>query len=52
MAPMIWAVGAGAATLQRMAAPLVGGMFTSLLLTLVVIPAVYRIVKGWGLPRE
>jgi Cu(I)/Ag(I) efflux system membrane protein CusA/SilA len=52
MAPMIWAVGAGAATLQRMAAPLVGGMFTSLLLTLVVIPAVYRIVKGWSLPKE
>jgi len=50
MAPMIWAVGAGAATLQRMAAPLVGGMASSLLLTLVVIPAVYRIVRGWGLP--
>ncbi len=51
LAPMLWAVGAGAATLQRMAAPLVGGMITSLLLTLVVIPAVYRIVRGWKLPE-
>ncbi len=47
--PMLLAAGAGAATLQRMAAPLVGGLFTSLILTLLVIPAAYRIVRGWGL---
>ncbi len=52
LAPLLWATGAGAATVQRMAAPQLGGMATSLLLTLVVIPALYRIVRGWGLSEE
>jgi Cu(I)/Ag(I) efflux system membrane protein CusA/SilA len=52
IAPLLFAVGAGAATLQRMAAPLVGGIVSSMVLTLVVIPAVYRIVYGWGLPAD
>jgi len=52
LAPLLWATGAGAATIQRMSAPQLGGMFSSLLLTLVVLPAIYRIVRGWGLPEE
>ncbi len=33
------------------AVPVIGGMVSSILLTLVVIPAVYAAVKGWGLKR-
>ncbi|HSJ09382.1 MAG TPA: CusA/CzcA family heavy metal efflux RND transporter [Longimicrobiales bacterium] len=39
--PLMWASGAGAATMQRIAAPMVGGLLTSTVLTLVVIPVVY-----------
>jgi copper/silver efflux system protein len=41
--PLMWASGAGAATMKRIAAPMVGGMITSTLLTLIVIPVVYTI---------
>ena len=47
--PLLFVTGAGAATLQRMAAPLVGGVLSSMVLTLVVIPAVYKILYGWRL---
>jgi len=30
--------------------PMIGGMVSSTLLTLVVIPVIYGLVKGWGLP--
>lgn len=52
LTPLLWATGAGAATLQRMTAPLVGGIVSSMILTLVVIPAVYKIVHGARLPRS
>jgi copper/silver efflux system protein len=32
--------------------PMIGGMISSTILTLVVIPAVYAWIKGFGLPRE
>jgi len=32
--------------------PMIGGMISSTILTLVVIPAVYALIKGFGLPRE
>jgi len=35
--------------MQRIAVPMIGGMVSSTVLTLVVIPAVYALVKGWGL---
>jgi Cu(I)/Ag(I) efflux system membrane protein CusA/SilA len=37
--------------MQRIAVPMIGGMTSSTLLTLVVIPAIYGLVKGWRLPR-
>jgi Cu(I)/Ag(I) efflux system membrane protein CusA/SilA len=37
--------------MQRIAVPMIGGMISSTLLTLVVIPAIYGLVKGWRLPR-
>jgi Cu(I)/Ag(I) efflux system membrane protein CusA/SilA len=48
--PILWAHGAGAEVMQRIAVPMIGGMVTSTALTLVVIPAIYAVVKGFGLP--
>ena len=50
--PILWSTGAGSEVMQRIAVPMIGGMLSSTILTLVVIPAVYGIVKGWRLPRE
>ena len=37
--------------MQRIAVPMIGGMVSSTLLTLIVIPAIYALVKGWKLPK-
>ena len=49
--PILWAHGTGSEVMQRIAVPMIGGMVSSTVLTLVVIPAVYSLVKGWGLAR-
>ena len=41
--PIMWSTGTGSAMMKRIAAPMVGGMVTSVLLTLLVIPAIYYI---------
>ncbi len=48
--PILWSHGTGSEIMQRIAVPMIGGMISSTLLTLIVIPAVYGLVKGWGLP--
>jgi Cu(I)/Ag(I) efflux system membrane protein CusA/SilA len=50
--PILWANGTGSEVMRRIAVPMVGGMISSTILTLLVIPAIYTIVKGWRLPRE
>ncbi|MEI8700953.1 CusA/CzcA family heavy metal efflux RND transporter [Mesorhizobium mediterraneum] len=50
--PILWSTGTGSEVMQRIAVPMIGGMISSTILTLVVIPAVYGIVKGWRLPRR
>ncbi|MDW5316156.1 CusA/CzcA family heavy metal efflux RND transporter [Rhizobium sp. PL01] len=50
LVPILWSTGAGSEIMQRIAVPMIGGMVSSTLLTLVVIPAVYGLVKGWRLP--
>ncbi|MBX3505545.1 MAG: efflux RND transporter permease subunit [Parvibaculum sp.] len=47
--PILWATGTGAEVMQRIAVPMIGGMVSSTLLTLVVIPAIYAIVHGMRL---
>lgn len=47
--PLMWASGAGAATMQRIAAPMIGGLVTSTVLTLIVIPLVYTLWREWQL---
>ncbi|AGS22308.1 efflux RND transporter permease subunit [Rhizobium etli] len=50
LVPILWRTGTGSEIMQRIAVPMIGGMVSSTLLTLIVIPAVYALVKGWGLP--
>lgn len=49
LVPILWSTGAGSEIMQRIAVPMIGGMVSSTLLTLVVIPAVYGLVKGYRL---
>jgi Cu(I)/Ag(I) efflux system membrane protein CusA/SilA len=49
--PILWGNGAGASVMKRIAAPMVGGMISSTILTLVVIPAVYALVRERELSR-
>ena len=49
--PILWGDGAGASVMRRIAAPVIGGMVSSTVLTLVVIPAVYSLWKERGLRR-
>ncbi|WP_298255023.1 CusA/CzcA family heavy metal efflux RND transporter [Bradyrhizobium sp.] len=48
--PIMWSTGAGSEIMQRIAVPMIGGMVSSALLTLIVIPAIFGLVKGFGLP--
>lgn len=41
--PILWSQGTGADVMKRIAAPMVGGMITSTILTLLVLPAVYSL---------
>jgi Cu(I)/Ag(I) efflux system membrane protein CusA/SilA len=50
--PIMWSVGSGADVMKRIATPMVGGMVTSTLLTLLVIPAIYMLWRSRGLERE
>ncbi|WP_144408355.1 efflux RND transporter permease subunit, partial [Devosia psychrophila] len=50
LVPILWSTGSGSEVMQRIAVPMIGGMVSSTLLTLVVIPAIYALVKGWRLP--
>ena len=49
--PIMWGSGTGSEVMSRIAAPMVGGMISSTILTLCVIPALYALVKQWPLQR-
>jgi copper/silver efflux system protein len=49
--PIMWGTGTGAEVMRRIAVPMIGGMVSSTLLTLVVIPAIYATVKGFRIAR-
>ncbi len=49
--PIMWGTGSGSEVMRRIAAPMVGGMISSTVLTLAVIPALYALVKEWQLRR-
>ena len=50
--PVMWATGTGADVMKRLAAPMVGGVLSAMLLTLVVIPSLYVIWKWWSPGRH
>jgi len=49
--PIMWSHGTGSQVMKRIATPMVGGMVSATILTLIVVPAIYGLVKGWGLPK-
>ena len=50
--PILWNEGAGSEIMQRIALPIIGGMASSTVLTLLVIPAIYGLVEDWGHRRS
>jgi Cu(I)/Ag(I) efflux system membrane protein CusA/SilA len=50
--PIMWGSGTGNEVMQKIAAPMVGGMVTAPLLSLFVIPAIYLLIYGRKLPRS
>ena len=50
--PIMWGSGTGSEVMRRIAAPMVGGMVSATVLTLVIIPSLYLIVNGWALRSE
>ena len=50
--PIMWSHGTGSEVMKRIAAPMVGGMVSATVLTLVVVPAIYGLWKGWKLPKN
>jgi Cu(I)/Ag(I) efflux system membrane protein CusA/SilA len=50
--PIMWGTGTGSEVMSRIAAPMVGGMVSSTVLTLAVIPAIYALVMEWRLRTQ
>src|SRR5204862_3774556 len=50
--PIMWSTGTGSEIMQRIAVPMIGGMISSTLLTLIVVPAIFGLVKGFGLKTD
>ncbi|MBN4079862.1 efflux RND transporter permease subunit, partial [bacterium AH-315-C08] len=50
--PIMWGTGTGSEVMKRIAAPMVGGMVSATILTLIVIPAIYAIVLEHRLKKE
>jgi Cu(I)/Ag(I) efflux system membrane protein CusA/SilA len=49
--PIMWGSGTGSEVMRRIAAPMVGGMASVTILALIVIPAIYGVVKGYLIRR-
>jgi len=50
--PIMWSHGTGSEVMKRIAAPMVGGMVSATILTLIVVPAIYGLWKGWNLENN
>jgi Cu(I)/Ag(I) efflux system membrane protein CusA/SilA len=51
LAPILWSHGAGADVMKRIATPMVGGVITSVIMELVVYPAIFYLWRSRGLPQ-
>ncbi len=52
LVPLLWADGAGADTMRRIAAPMIGGLLISFVMELLVYPIAFSLAKRWQLRRE
>jgi len=52
LVPIMWSLGTGGDVMKRIAAPMIGGLFTSFLMELLVYPAIYLLWRQRGLPEE
>ncbi|MBI2502418.1 MAG: efflux RND transporter permease subunit [Candidatus Latescibacteria bacterium] len=52
LVPIMWSAGAGSDVMKRIAAPMIGGIFTSFIMELLVYPAIYEIWKGRALRKS
>jgi Cu(I)/Ag(I) efflux system membrane protein CusA/SilA len=50
--PIMWSTGTGSEIMQRIAVPMIGGMVSSTLLTLIVIPAIFGLIEEFRLPSD
>ncbi|NOQ19600.1 MAG: MMPL family transporter, partial [Desulfobacterales bacterium] len=50
--PIMWGHGTGSEVMKRIATPMVGGMVSATILTLLVVPAIYGLWKEWSLPKD
>src|SRR5438445_12269916 len=52
LVPLLWASGTGADVMRRLAAPMLGGLFTSFLMELLIYPVIFYIAKSVTLKHE
>lgn len=52
LVPILWGTGTGSQVMKRIAAPMVGGMVTSTILTLLVIPTIYYLWRSWEMKKR
>jgi Cu(I)/Ag(I) efflux system membrane protein CusA/SilA len=52
LVPLLWATGTGADVMRRLAAPMLGGLFTSFLMELLIYPVIFYVAKGLTMHRE
>jgi len=50
--PVMYGTESGSQVMKRIAAPMVGGLISSTILTLIIIPAVYDIWKRWDMKKS
>ncbi|HWE97051.1 MAG TPA: efflux RND transporter permease subunit [Tepidisphaeraceae bacterium] len=52
LVPLLWATGTGSDVMRRLAAPMLGGLFTSFLMELLIYPILFYVAKGFTLQQE
>lgn len=52
LAPIMWSHGAGADIMKRIAAPMLGGVITSVLMELIVYPVIYYMWRSWEFKKQ
>ncbi len=52
LVPIMWSIGTGSDVMKRIAAPMVGGIFTSFIMELVVYPAIYEVWRWYFYVRK